>query len=314
MSKNILITGAGGSVGLLLTRFYLSNNFRVYAIDRSENAIAKLLDIQVEHKKGKNLFVEFKDILDIRFLKSFLKDTKIDYIIHCAALKHVSVASVFPDRVLDENVSTFKNIVKAIKQNHTIRKVIVCSSDKAAQPSSSMGKSKKIIEDLSSNLNINNIQFVNVRFGNILYSNGSILHKLEEYINENIPFFVRDKKMTRYILTKKDVIKLIDYALKKGSHGDIISIKVPAIKVTDLVNRYLKMRKKSITILFKKSKFKESIHESLFNKQEVGNICFKDGFFVYNRNQKGNLSVDEKEYIISSLNALKPDAYKKIYE
>lgn len=312
--KSILITGAGGTVGLLLTKFFLNEGFFIYAIDRSEEAIVRLLDIQNMNEKGKALHILFGDILDEFSVKNFLENKEISYIIHCAALKHFLVGAVFPEKVMAENIEVFNRIKEMAKKQKGLSRVILCSSDKAAKPFSAMAASKKSIEDFSRELNIDGVEFVNIRFANILYSNGSILEKLENHIQQGEAFTIRNKEMTRYVLTKNDVLNLVVYALNHGIHGDIICIKTPAIRITELVEGYLKKRNSSISVVLGENFFSESIHEALFNEEEISCVSRTDHFFTYNRNNRGNLVGGDRDYVLSSEYALSNDALKKIYE
>lgn len=312
--KNILITGAGGTVGLALTRFFLDDGFHVYAVDRSEEAVARLLGLQYSVGNGKNLDVLFGDILDELFPESFLTRIEVSYIIHCAALKHFSVGVAFPEKVMTENVEAFKQVRDIAKKHRRVRKIILCSSDKAAKPFSAMGASKKTIEDLSRESNIEGVDFINIRFGNILYSSGSILERLEDHIQRKEPFIIRNQEMTRYILTETDVVDLIKYALHNGIHGDVICIKTPSIKITELVDEYLKKRKAAIPVFVGENSFSESIHEALFNEEEVSYVSKKGQFLVYNKKYEGDLSGNDRDHVLSSEHALSKEALKKIYE
>ncbi|OGI22242.1 MAG: hypothetical protein A2808_02540 [Candidatus Moranbacteria bacterium RIFCSPHIGHO2_01_FULL_55_24] len=312
--KNILITGAGGTVGLILTRFFLGEGFRVYVVDRAEEGAARLLDMQRISGNGKSLYVLFGDVLEESFLENFLGQTEISYIIHCAALKHFSVGVAFPEKVMTENVEVFKRVRDIAKKHTGVRKVILCSSDKAAKPLSAMGASKKAIEDLSRESDIEGVDFINIRFGNILYSNGSVLEKLENHIQRGEAFTIRNQEMTRYILTESDVVDLVEYALNSGVHGDVICIETPSIKITELVEGYLKKRKATIPVVLGENSFAESIHEALFNEEEVPCVSKNGQFFVYNKKHKGDLNENDRDYVLSSEHALSEEALKKIYE
>lgn len=314
MYKNILITGAGGTVGYLLTNFYLSQKMNVFAVDRSEEGVARLLNIQKNSSHGSKLHIFYEDILDDSFSEKVLSKKELECIIHCASLKHFSVGVEFPEKVFYENIAVFKKIEKIVKTHINIKRVVLCSSDKAAQPISAMGHSKKVIEELSEKVEIENVDFVNVRFANILYSSGSLLQKLEECIQSGDKFLIRDGRMTRYILTKNEVIVLIDYALRFGQHGDVICLQASSARIQDIVNEYLKKRRSDLGIVVGKNLFGESIHEALFNEEELRHVYKEENYLIYNKKRKGNLSELEKKYALSSCNALSKDSLKKLYE
>jgi FlaA1/EpsC-like NDP-sugar epimerase len=298
--QNILITGAGGTVGLNLTTFFLSQNHRVCALDRSEEAIARLIEIKNGMENKAFLNIEFGDLLNKDLLERIVSEYEIDTIIHCAVLKHVSVGHYYPEKLAFENIVAFTNIMHVVRSIKSVKKVLLCSTDKAAQITSVMGSSKKFLETLCEGANIPHAEFVAVRFGNILHSNGSITHVIERKIIENKPLIVRDSNMTRYVLTRENVQGLISFALDKGKQGDILSIRVPSVRITDLVKTFLSKRKVEIPVICGQNTMHEAIHESLFNTIEVNCVVEKDQFFVYNKDTIGNLSVDDKEYLLSS--------------
>jgi len=177
-----------------------------------------------------------------------------------------------------------------------------------------MGKSKKEIEELSEKVKIRDVQFINVRFANILYSSGSLLQKLEECIQNKGKFLIRDGRMTRYLLTKHEVIALIDYAFRFGKHGDVICLSVHSARIQDVVLEYLKKKKSKVEVVIGENTFAESIHEALFNEKEIQYVYKKEGYLIYNIKSKGNLEASEKRHVLSSSNALSKDSLKKLYE
>lgn len=314
MYKNILITGAGGTVGYALTNFYLSQGLNVYAVDRSEEAVACLLDISKERSYSGKLQVFFDDIQDPSFQNKILEAKELECIIHCASLKHFAVSAEFPEKVLKENITVFKKIEELVRAHSGIQKVILCSSDKAAQPTSSMGASKKKIEELSKKIKIRNVEFINVRFANILYSSGSLLQKLEECIQNKKKFLIRDGRMTRYLLTKQEVVLLIEFALKFGRHGDVICLPASSARIQDVVSEYLRKRESEVELVLGENPFAESIHESLFNDKELQCVYKKEGYLIYNINSEGSLDDLEKSKVLSSSDALSKNSLEKLYE
>ncbi len=298
--KKILITGAGGTVGLSLSKFLLSQGNEICAIDRSEDALAKLMEIKRESESKERFHIEFGDVLDARFIEEILCKYEVNIVIHCASLKHVSTGYCYPEKMAFENIVAFSNIMKVVRNCNFIERVILCSSDKAAQSSSTMGASKRFLEILGENANIPHIKFIAIRFGNILHSNGSLTDVIEKKIVENKPVTIRDKRMTRYMLTAQNVIDLTMFAIENGGHGDICSIETPSAKVIDIITGFLAKQKSRIPILYGENDMNEAIHESLFNNVEINYVSRNGHFFVYNKNKIGNLSKRDKEYLTSS--------------
>ncbi len=300
--KNILITGAGGTVGLSLTALLTFKGYRICGVDRSEDAVSKLVEAKQGMRDNSLLCIEFGDILNKAYLDGIVRKYEIDTIIHCAALKHVSTGYYYPEKLAFENTIAFSNIMHVVRDNESVKKVVLCSTDKAAQSASVMGASKRFLEVLGENANIPHAEFVSIRFGNILHSNGSITRVVERRIAENRPVVIRDDSMTRYILTIEDVKSLAIFAMENGKQGDICSLRVPSVKVIDLVAAFLLKKESRTPIICGENSMNESVHESLFNSAEVEHVVEKGQFFIYNKNISGNISDADKKYLLSSGN------------
>lgn len=298
--KKILITGAGGTVGLTLIKAFLSNNYFIIAVDRSEEALTKLLRIKQEEENSSSLQIEFGDVLNEAFIREVVYKYNIEIIIHGAALKHVSTGYYYPEKLAFENIVAFSNILNVVRSCDEIKKVILCSSDKAVQSSSVMGASKRFLEILGENANIPHAEFVAVRFGNILHSSGSLISVIEQKIAENKPLVIRDKRMTRYVLTIRDVVDLTMFAIEKGNHGDICSIETLSARVVDIAAGFIAKKKSSIPILYGENDMGEAIHEALFSDAEIDHVTRSGRFFVYHKNRTGDLSENDKEHLTGS--------------
>src|SRR2546426_1859516 len=140
-----VVTGAGGSVGSSLARHLLWSRpeIVVRAVERSEIAIAALLEIAEFEPR---LHVVMGDVSDLRTLEDAVRGAQV--VVHCAALKRIDVGAIFPGEMASQNVQNFVNVVKIAKR-HSVERVMVCSSDKAATPSSVMAASKLLIERIA---------------------------------------------------------------------------------------------------------------------------------------------------------------------
>ena len=174
--KNILVTGAGGSVGSELIRHLLTNKIyspnKVVGIDNNENSI--FLDQAYISSKNVSFFVS--DIKNLEDLNNKFKG--IDIVFHVAALKHVILSERSPEQFIETNVVGIQNVISASKINN-VEKVIFTSSDKAVNPTNVMGTSKLMGERLITAANSTKRGkgpiFASTRFGNVLGSSGSVV-------------------------------------------------------------------------------------------------------------------------------------------
>lgn len=291
MKKIITITGAGGTVGMRLVKFLLDNNYadEIRAIDRSETAISQLIDLGRYEKK---LQVYLLDLLNYSGLEEALKDSEC--VIHCAAMKHVSVGTVFPEELAFQNVSCFFNLVKASKKIK-VRKVILCSTDKSSKPTSVMGASKLLLERVVNFSSNENTKFSTVRFGNILNSSGSIIPKIVSKLRNMEIIDINHKDMTRYMLKEEEFLSLLMFAIDNMSGGEIFIPNVRSMKICDLVdvlvdvyceNNMIDKRKIKLRIL--DNPYRENIDERMVNSEEIKFIRMDNNVFILSSVENNN--------------------------
>ncbi len=219
-NSRILITGACGSVGSALVKRLLNEGHIVCAFDNNEDGLFKL---DQEHtNRNEKLRIFLGDVRDIKRVRDAME--RVDYVFHCAGLKHVYLSEYNPFEAVQTNVIGSNNIIKAAL-NANVSSVIFTSSDKAVNPTSTMGASKLLAERLFTSANYhagtNKTKFAVVRFGNVLNTNGSILQIFQKQLNENQPLTITSTKMTRFFLTMSQSIDLCIKAAKDMIGGEI---------------------------------------------------------------------------------------------
>lgn len=293
MKEIIIITGAGGTVGMSLVKFFLKTHpsTEIRAIERSEIAASQLIDLA---RDNKNLKVFLADLINYPKTEDIMAGSHT--VIHCAALKHVRVGSLFPDELARQNVNCFCNVASAAKK-HKIRKVLLCSSDKASTPTSVMGASKLLLEKIACFSSDSSTKFATVRFGNILNSSGSIIPKIISRLASGETICLNHKDMTRYILTESEFLNLIDFSLVNMQGGEIFIPKARSVKISDLVEiliekyyREISMDRKDVQVSVLGNPYVENINERMLNPDEV------------------EFSVDAGKYVI--LNTVKKSGQK----
>lgn len=233
-NKRVLITGACGTVGSVLTRQLLENyqNLEVVGIDNNES---DLFFLEQKFSKFSNARFAIADIRDKEKLSRVMYG--IDIVFHAAALKHVVLCERSPFEAIQTNIIGVKNIINAAIPNKVDR-VIFTSSDKAVNPTNVMGTSKlmgeRIMTAANSNLMDSNTIFASTRFGNVLGSRGSVIPIFKEQIKNGGPVTLTDPEMTRFIMSIEQAIKLVIDSAVIARGGCVYITKMPVIRIKDL--------------------------------------------------------------------------------
>ena len=196
-----------------------------------------------DEKKQHDMYVErmndnidyiVGDIRDKGRLLRYFKD--VDYILHAAALKHVPTGENFPEEVIKTNIIGTQNVIEAAEESG-VEKIVNLSTDKAVYPINAYGMSKAIAEKLVGAHNEDTI-CVNLRYGNVLGSRGSVIPLFLSQINDKKPLTITNYDMTRFLLPLGNAVALALKCLEVGNNGDLFVIKPPACSVRTLVEAF----------------------------------------------------------------------------
>lgn len=228
--KRIFITGGTGSWGNELTQQLLGMDPKEIII-YSRGELAQVV-MQRKFQDSRIKFI-IGDVRDYETLKRNLKG--VDYVYHLAALKHVPVCEYQPQEAIKTNIDGTTNLINAAIENNVL-KVIDVSTDKACSPINLYGMTKAVGEKLiiQANLLSETTQFICVRGGNVLGSNGSVIPFFIDQIRDNNEVTITDMTMTRYFLTLSEAIKLLFQASEKGVGGETFVMNMPAFYIKDL--------------------------------------------------------------------------------
>ncbi|MFV2100786.1 polysaccharide biosynthesis protein [Micromonospora sp. LOL_024] len=228
----VLITGGTGSFGQTMVRRLLASGVgevRVLSRDEAkQDAMRRLIgDWRVRYHVG-----------DVRDHDSVLRASRgVDHIFHAAALKQVPSCEFFPLEAVRTNVLGSANVVEAAQRNE-VASVVVLSTDKAVYPVNAMGMSKALMEKVAQAHARNNPDSSTVvscvRYGNVMYSRGSVIPLFIEQIKAGRAPTVTDPAMTRFLMSLEDSVALVEHAFQHARPGDVFIRKAAACTIGDL--------------------------------------------------------------------------------
>jgi Predicted nucleoside-diphosphate sugar epimerases len=276
-NSRILVTGGTGSWGYELIRQLLPQNPKqIIVYSRNESS-------QVSMSRF------FEDprltfcIGDIRDKEALMRACEqVDYVFHLAALKHVPVCEDQPYEALKTNVIGTQNVIEASIANR-VKRVIYISTDKAANPSNFYGMTKAIGEKLIvyANLLRSDTKFVCVRGGNVLGTNGSVVHLFMNQIQSKRQVGITDLRMTRFFLTLQDAIKLLFKASEESIGGEIFVMTMPTCRIVDLAEVLMESLGRQAEIVETGTRPGEKLHEILLTEFESkSTVVYDDEYLV----------------------------------
>ncbi len=248
-NKTILITGAAGSIGSEIVRQILNfNPVTILMLDQAETALNSL-KLEID---GINHAIDVKtilgDIIDKPSIEKIFKNYRPNIVFHAAAYKHVPMIENNPAQAIFTNIVGTKNIADLAEQYNAERFVMI-STDKAVNPSSIMGASKRIAEMYIQSKNINNQKlnrnntiYITTRFGNVLGSNGSVVPLFTKQIQKGGPVTITHPDIIRYFMTISEACQLVLEAGAMGNGGEIFIFDMgKPVKIVDLAKKMIRL-------------------------------------------------------------------------
>ncbi len=272
--KNILITGAAGSIGSEIARqvakFYPE---KLILVDQSETALHYIELEFSEHYPGIDVTFRIADICNISRMELIFQQFSPDIVYHAAAYKHVPVMENNPSEAILNNVEGTK-VIADLSVKNGVKKFIMISTDKAVNPTSVMGASKRIAEIYAQSMNTKNVtRFVTTRFGNVLGSNGSVIPLFHSQIEKGGPVTITHPDITRYFMTIPESCQLVLEAGSMGKGGEIFIFDMgQSVKIVDLAKKMIRLSGltlgKDIQIKYIGLRPGEKLYEELLNNEE----------------------------------------------
>lgn len=284
--KVALVTGGGGSIGSELCR-QIANFLpkQLVILDFYENS---LYDIQNELKfkhPELNLKCVIGNIREKSRLENVFAEYRPDVVFHAAAHKHVPLMEDNPVEAIKNNVFGTLNMVECADKYNTSRFILI-STDKAVNPTSVMGATKRIAEMIiQAAAKSSKTKFAAVRFGNVLGSNGSVIPLFKKQIEQGGPVTVTHPEMTRYFMTIPEAVQLVIQAGAMAEGGEIFVLDMgEPVNIYELARNLIKLSgykpDEDIKIVFTGLRPGEKMHEELFMKEEILTATKHDKIFI----------------------------------
>lgn len=239
----IMVTGAGGSIGSELCRQIASYKPKeIILLDIYENT---LYDIELELKaKYKDIKIDavIASIRDRKHLEKIFEQYKPNLVFHAAAHKHVPLMEGNPLEAIKNNVFGTYNVVEC-SDKYNVKRFVQISTDKAVNPTNIMGATKRMCEFIIQAKNkVSKTEFVAVRFGNVLGSNGSVVPLFKKQIEKGGPVTVTHKEITRFFMTIPEAVQLVLQAITYAKGGEIFVLDMgEPVKIYDLAVSLIKL-------------------------------------------------------------------------
>ena len=273
--QTILVTGAGGSIGSeicrQITRFKPKS---MILLGHGENSIFEIEQELKRRHPGQHTVAVIADVRDEHRIDRVFEQYKPDVVFHAAAHKHVPLMEANPEEALTNNVFGTRNVARAADK-HGAKRFVMISTDKAVNPVSVMGMSKRVAEMVVQAIgSTSQTKFMAVRFGNVLGSRGSVVPMFRKQIAEGGPVTVTHPDMTRYFMTIPEAVQLVIQAGAMGKGGEVFVLDMgEPIKITRLAEEIIRLSGmepgKDMEIVYTGVRPGEKLFEEILTTEEV---------------------------------------------
>ena len=272
VNRRVLVTGAGGSIGSELCRQLARfNPAELIMLDRDESA---LHEVQLSIH-GRALLdtpqTVLADLRDAATIHHIFETRRPEVVFHAAALKHLPLLERYPLEAYQTNVIGTSTLLSAAN-SIGVQVFVNISTDKAANPISILGYSKRIAERVTAHFGVNSTtgKYISVRFGNVLGSRGSVLMSFRDQIEKGGPVTVTHRGVTRYFMTISEAVQLVIQAGAIGRNGEVLVLDMgEPVSIYDVAIQLVRNSQKSVAIEIVGLRSGEKVHEELFGDGEI---------------------------------------------
>jgi UDP-N-acetylglucosamine 4,6-dehydratase len=265
--RTVLITGGTGSFGRTVAQKLLSSDvaqIRILSRDEAKQDQMRhdLSDARVRFYVG-----------DVRDYLSVERATReVDYVFHAAALKQVPSCEFFPIEAVKTNVLGSENVVRA-SEEAGVSSLVCLSTDKAVYPVNAMGMSKAMMEKVAQSHGLNNPNAATtvscVRYGNVMYSRGSVIPLFISQLKAGRDLTVTDPSMTRFMMSLPASVDLVEHAFRNARQGDLFIRKAAACTMGDLAQAVINLFRSDRKVVVIGTRHAEKLSEALANREEL---------------------------------------------
>ena len=265
-NNKFLVTGGTGSFGKTVVKHLLSQNcseIRVFSRDEAKQDL-----MRTEYMHDSKVKFYLGDVRD--YDSTYNAVNGVDYVFHAAALKQVPSCEFFPMQAVMTNVTGSDNVIKA-SVACGVKRVVCLSTDKAVYPVNAMGISKAMMEKVAQSYARQEIKTVVncVRYGNVMYSRGSVIPRFIEQIKSASPITITEPSMTRFLMALPEAVDLVEYAFSYGKQGDVFVKKAPACTVEDLATALKEIFEVEVSTKVIGMRHGEKLFETLASIEEL---------------------------------------------
>jgi FlaA1/EpsC-like NDP-sugar epimerase len=300
--KTVLVTGAGGSIGSEICRQILPFQPSILLLlGHGENSIYSSQQKLLQNPElGNTLLIPLiADIQDADKIGQILKAHSPQIVFHAAAHKHVPMMELNPEEAIKNNVQGTRNLVEAA-HNNQVERFVMISTDKAVNPTSVMGATKRIAEKiLKGYAKRSSTRFVAVRFGNVLGSRGSVIPLFKRQIENGGPITITHPKMIRYFMTIPEASKLVIQAGAYGKGGEVFVLDMgDPVRIVDLAEDLIRLSGlevgRDIEIKFTGIRPGEKLFEELLTASEGITATRNSKIFIARPEEVDEVALDKQ--------------------
>lgn len=267
MGKTVLITGGTGSFGRAMVDRLLQTDVKEIRIFSRDELKQELM--RIEYKQPRlNFYIG--DVRERDSVDNVMKG--VDYVFHAAALKQVPSCEFFPIQAVYTNILGGHNVIESAIANK-VKTVVCLSTDKAAYPINAMGMTKALLEKVAQaaarTKACNDTVACCVRYGNVMYSRGSVIPLFIQQIKEGKPLTLTEPAMTRFLMPLRDSVDLVLFAFTNAKPGDLFVKKAAASTVDDLAQAIKNLFKSTVETKVIGIRHGEKLYETLVTKEEL---------------------------------------------
>lgn len=270
--KTVLVTGAGGSIGSEIVRQCVRLGARrIVKVDADESALFTLsLNLYDTALFRPEDDFHLADVTDHNAISKLVGAVRPDIVFHAAAKKHLPLTEAHPHMAIGVNVFGTRSVVRAAIE-HQVPHVVNISTDKAADPTSVLGWSKRLAELIGAAYSNDVTRVSSVRFGNVLGSNGSLLPIIQHKLDNGLPMQITHPEATRYFMTIPEATGLVIEAARMSAGGEVFILDMgEPVRIVDLITKFARLMGNPEPMLeFVGLRPGEKLHEDLFSKSEM---------------------------------------------